>query len=288
LSAAAARVLRRPALPFKGDLLSRIGAAILVFFVLVAVSGLFLPIGESDAIGTGPRLASPSAEFPAGTDTLGRDVLPRIVEGLRITFLLASIAVLLTAVVSIALAMIAAYYRGVIGELIARGADVFFAFPAILLGILVAVIVGPGSTAAVISIALICCPLMIRVVRASALTVADREFVTAAKVGGARPGRILLVHILPNIAGSAVVQATYVLSIAMLLESALSFLGLGVQPPQASLGSLVREGVVYLSVAPWLVLIPGVILALAIMSVNLVGDGLRDVLDVRGSETRGR
>jgi peptide/nickel transport system permease protein len=280
--------LRRLEIPFRRDGLSRFGLAVLVFFVLVAALGPLLPIGESNAIGSAPRLASPSAEFPAGTDALGRDLLPRIVEGLRTTFLLGLVSVLIIAVISIALAMLAAYYRGVIGELIARSADVLFAFPAILLAILVAVIVGPGSSAVVISNALICSPLMIRVVRASALGVVGRDFITAARVGGARPARILLIHVLPNIAGSAVVQGTYALSVAMLLESALSFIGLGVQPPQASLGSLVREGVVYLSVAPWLVAIPGIVLALAIMSVNLVGDGLRDTLDVRGAEARSR
>src|SRR5262249_46297668 len=159
-------------------------------------------------------------------------------------------------------------------------------FPSLLLAILLVAIVGPGPTGAVLAIMLICVPLMTRVVRAASLVVVGRDFVTAAKVGGASPARILLVHVLPNVAGPAVVQATYALSVGMLIESGLSFLGLGLQPPKASLGSLVHEGAVYLPIAPWLVLIPGALLALAIMSVNLVGDGLRDRLDVRGVEVR--
>lgn len=276
----------RTRLPFRGDLLSRVAALILAALVIVAVLGPWLGFGDPTAINVGPRLGGPSSAFPAGTDSLGRSVLPRIVQGLRTTFLLAGTAVALTAVVSVALGMVAAYYGGVIGELITRAADVLFAFPAILLAILLVAITGPGTVGAVLSIVLISSPLMIRVVRAAALEVVHRDFVLAARVGGARAWRILGAHVLPNIAGPAVVQGTYALSLGMLVESALSFLGLGVQPPGASLGSLVHEGSQYLSVAPWLVLLPGVVLALAIMAVNLFGDGLRDALDVRGTEVR--
>jgi len=127
---------------------------------------------------------------------------------------------------------------------------------------------------------------MVRVVRAASLQIVGRDYVTAAKVGGVRSTRVMLVHVLPNVAGVVAVQGTFALSTGMLIESALSFLGLGVQPPAASLGSLVSQGSVYLSIAPWLVLIPGGLLALAVISVNLVGDSLRDLLDVRAVEVR--
>jgi peptide/nickel transport system permease protein len=194
--------------------------------------------------------------------------------------------VIATAVLSVALAIVAAYFRGWPGELIIRGADVMFAFPALLLAILIVAITGPGKTGALLSIVVICTPLMVRVVRAAALSVVNRDFVVAARVGGTRSLRILAVHVLPNIAGAAIVQATYALSLSMLIESGLSFLGLGVQTPDASLGSLVHEGAVYLSIAPWLVLVPGVVLALIITSVNLAGDALRDRFDVRATEIR--
>lgn len=278
------RSLRR--LPFRGDALSRLGLGLLLTFLVVATVGPWLPLGDPEAINVGPRLAPPSEEWWAGTDHLGRSVLPRLVEGLRTTFLLAGMAVLVTAAGSVALGMMAAWSKGLLGELITRAADVLFAFPALLLAILMVAITGPGPSGAVISIVLICSPLMVRVVRAASLPIVNRDFVTAARVGGARSGRILAVHILPNVAGTAAVQATYALSVGMLIESGLSFLGLGLQPPDASLGSLVHEGAVYLPIAPWLVLIPGVVLALAIMAVNLVGDGLRDVFDVRGTEVR--
>jgi peptide/nickel transport system permease protein len=272
--------------PFAGDVLSRAGLALLVVFVLVGLFGGWLPLGDPQAVSVGPRLGAPSGEWLAGTDSLGRSVLPRLVEGVRTTFLLAAVAVVLTALVSVVLGMVAAYFGGVVGELITRGADVLFAFPSLLLAILLVAITGPGALGAVIAIVLICSPLMVRVVRAASLTVVGRDFVTASRVGGAGPVRVLLVHVLPNVAGPAVVQATYALSVGMLIESGLSFLGLGLQPPEASLGSLVHEGAVYLPIAPWLVLIPGALLALAIMAVNLVGDGLRDRLDVRGVEVR--
>jgi peptide/nickel transport system permease protein len=124
-------------------------------------------------------------------------------------------------------------------------------------------------------------PLMVRVVRAATLTIADRDFVVTAEVGGASLARLLFIHVLPNIAGPLIVQATYALSVAMLVESGLSFLGLGMQPPDASLGSLVSQGNLYLVFAPWLVFAPGAVLALAILSVNLLGDGLRDMVDPR-------
>lgn len=277
---------RRVRMPFAGDLLTRFAVCLLVLLIVAAAVGPVLPVGSPSETGVAPRLAAPSLEFPAGADSLGRSVLPRLLQGLGTTLLVAGTAVLLSVVISVILGMIAAYYGGMTGEVISRSADVLFAFPAVLLGILVAAVSGPGVAGAVISITLICSPLMVRVVRASALSVVGRDFVTAAKVGGAGPARVLAVHVLPNIAGPTIVQATYALSVGMLLESALSFLGLGVQPPGASLGSLVHEGAVYLSIAPWLVLIPGVLLALVIVSINLVGDGLRDLLDVRRVEVR--
>jgi peptide/nickel transport system permease protein len=261
------------------DGLSVIGACLLLLFVLLGVLGPVLPLGDPARIAAGPRLAPPSLAFPLGTDELGRSFLPRVVEGIRYTFLLASVSVLLTAILGTALGMLAGYLRGLADQSIARIADVLFAFPALLLGLLVAAVLGPGSAGAIAVIAAATLPLFIRVVRSVTLAVAGLGFVTSAEVVGASTARILLVHILPNILGAVIVQLSYALSIAMVIESALSFLGLGVQPPIASLGSLLRQSSVYLTIAPWLVLSSGATLALAIMSVNLVGDALRDGLE---------
>ncbi len=193
--------------------------------------------------------------------------------------LISVMAVLLSATVATVLAIIAGLFGGVIDQILMRLADGLFAFPAMLLSIVVSTILGAGVVAAVASIFIITLPLMLRVLRGATRDVEHRDFVTASAVGGARRLRVATLHILPNIAGSIAVQATYAASVAMLIEGGLSFLGFGVVPPAASLGSLVQEGSVYLTVYPWLSLVPGAVLALAILSVNLVGDGLRDSLD---------
>ena len=263
----------------RDDPLTAVAAAILVFLVFLGALGPSLPLGDPTAIGVGPRLSAPAAEWPLGTDELGRSNLPRVVEAVGTTFLLATLAVLATAVVGTLAGLAAGYTGGAVDALIMRLADVLFSFPPLLLAILISAVLGSGRFSAIVAICLITLPLFVRVVRAVTLTVAERDFVIAAEVGGAPYRRILLVHLLPNVAGATIVQLTYAISVGMLVESALSFLGLGVQPPDASLGSLLRRGAVYLEIAPWLVFAPGLLLTLAILSVNLVGDGIRDRLD---------
>lgn len=261
------------------DRLGLFGLVVLVLLVFLGAAGPFLPLGDLTEIGAGPRLGPPSLTFPFGNDELGRNVLPRVIEGIGITFLLSSVAVAITAVIGTLLGMAAGYLRGFYDGVIARIADILFAFPALLFGLLAAAVLGPGNVSAIIVISTATLPLFIRVVRSVTLSFADREFVLAAVVSGASTWRVLWVHLLPNVLGAAIVQLTYALSIGMLIESGLSFLGLGVQPPSASLGSLLRLGSVYLTVSPWLVLVPGLVLALAIMSVNLLGDAIRNALE---------
>lgn len=261
------------------DPLSVFGYVSLAGLLLVGLLGPWLPLGDPTAIGAGPRLGGPSWDHPFGLDELGRAFLPRVVDGIRATFLLAGAAVMITAVIGTLLGMVAGYLGGWIDDLVARGADVPFAFPALLLGLLVAAVMGPGAVSAIAVISAATLPPFIRVVRSVTLGVARRGFVITAEVAGASVWRVMLVHLLPNILGAAIVQLTYALSIGMIIESALSFLGLGVQPPDASLGSLLRQGSAYLTIAPHMVLGAGLVLSLAIMSVNLVGDALRDALE---------
>lgn len=264
---------------WRDDKLSFFGLAMLVLLILLGLLGPYLPLGDPTKIAAGPRLSPPSWRFPFGTDELGRSFLPRVVEGIRATFLLSACAVAITAAVGTLLGMLAGYFRGAPDQLVARGADILFAFPAILVGLLIAAVMGPGQLSAIAVIAVATLPLFVRVVRSVTLGVAGRGFVTAAEVAGASSWRVMIVHILPNILGAVIVQLTYALSIGMIIESALSFLGLGVQPPQASLGSLLQQGSAYLTIAPWLVLSSGAVLSLAIMSVNLIGDAVRDALE---------
>jgi len=272
---AGARTIRRAL----RDPLATGAFVLLIALIVLGAIGPYLPLGDPTRIAAGPRLAAPSLAFPLGTDELGRSFLPRVVLGIRATFILATVAVLITAALGTLLGMAAGYARGFVDDGIARFADILFAFPALLLGLMVAAIMGPGSLSAISVISVATLPLFIRVVRSVTLSVAERGFVTAAEVAGATPWRVLFVHILPNILGAVIVQLTYALSIGMIIESALSFLGLGVQPPDASLGSLLRLSSVYLTIAPWLVLSSGLFLMAAIMSVNLIGDALRDALD---------
>ena len=258
------------------DGLGVFGLVVLVILVFLGAVGPFLPLGDPTEIGAGPRLGPPSLTFPFGNDELGRSVLPRVIEGIGFTFLL-SVAV--TAIIGTLLGMAAGYLHGFYDGIISRIADILFAFPALLFGLLAAAVLGPGNVSAIVVISTATLPLFIRVVRAVTLSFAQREFVLAAVVSGASTWRVLWVHLLPNVLSAAIVQLTYALSIGMLIESGLSFLGLGVQPPSASLGSLLRLGSVYLTVSPWLVLVPGLVLALAIMSVNLLGDAIRNALE---------
>ena len=175
--------------------------------------------------------------------------------------------------------MVAAYYKGWADTAISALTDVIFAFPAIIFGLVIAAILGPGTMSAVIAIFFIVLPTMIRVARGAALSVVERDFVVSAEISGASPWRIIAVHLAPNIASVTVVQMAYLLSIGMIIESGLSFLGLGVQPPLSSLGALLRENSAYLTVAPWVVLAPGAVLSLAIFCVNFVGDAARGIIE---------
>ncbi len=266
-------------LPFRHDVLARIALGVLVVLLAGSLLAPLLPVGDSSAVNVAPRLEGPSSSFPLGTDYLGRSLLPRVLDGIRVTVLLASSAVVVTAMIAVVIGIAAAYLRGVVDEAIVRLADVMFSFPALLLAVLMAAIIGPGTPAAIVSIIIITLPLMLRVVRAASLIVLEKDFIVAAEIAGASRRRIMFVHVLSNISGAAVVQATYAISVGVLVESTLGFLGLGVQPPEASLGSLLQEGIIYLPIAPWLVFAPGLVLAVVIFAVNLLGDGLRDTLD---------
>jgi peptide/nickel transport system permease protein len=252
---------------------------LLALLVLAGVAGRLSVFGDPRRIGHAGRLVPPSSKAVFGTDELGRSMLPRVAEAIGNTLLLALVAVALATLVAIVLAVPAGYLRGPLDRVAVASADILFSFPALLFAILIAAVLGPGRPAAVAAIILVTLPRMVRVFRQAVTVVAERDFVVSAEVSGLSAWRIMLRHIVPNIAGPIIVQATFALSVAMLVESGLSFLGLGVQPPSASLGSLVADGLNALALDPWVVFIPGVVLTAAIVAVNLVGDGLRDLFE---------
>jgi peptide/nickel transport system permease protein len=248
-------------------------SALVLSGILVAagVAGQLSLFGDPRRIGTTGRLGAPTAGAPFGTDELGRSMLPRVAEAIGNTLVLALVAVVLSTIVAIVVAVPAGYLKGSTDRIVVASADILFSFPALLFAILIAAVLGPGQAAAVAAIILVTLPRMVRVFRQAVMVVAEREFVVNAEISGLPVWRIMGAHVVPNIAGP----------IAMLVESGLSFLGLGIQPPSASLGSLVAGGLNALALAPWLVFIPSAVLVAAIVAANLIGDGLRDLFEPR-------
>jgi peptide/nickel transport system permease protein len=263
------------------DGLTKTAMWVLLLLFLSALLGRLLGLGGSPTDIVGRRLAPPSFQFPAGTDSLGRSLLPRLLEGITTTLLLSAVAVALTAVIATFCGIVAGYHGGKTGGTIMRVGDILYAFPAIVLAILVAAVVGPGIVAALASIVLVTVPLMTRMVGQATRQVVERDFITSAVISGVTSRTIMTRHVLRNVAGTIAVQGTYALSVAILVEGGLSFLGYGVQPPASSLGLLVQEGTVYMVTAPWLIIAPGAVLVIAILAINLIGDALRDRFDPR-------
>ncbi|MBN7793295.1 ABC transporter permease [Microbacterium esteraromaticum] len=266
------------------DVLLRVAVIVLATIVAISVIAVVTGMAGSTSATVSGRFEGFSPLAPIGTDNLGRSLLPRLFQGTVTTLVVSLVAVICSAVVSTALGMLAGFYGGGVNETIMRASDVLYAFPALVLAILISALLGPGRAAAIVSIVVITIPLMTRVVRMATRSVAGRDFVVSARISGVRTPSILLRRILPNIAGTVAVQASYALSIAILIEGGLSFLGFGVQVPDASLGLLIQQGMLYMTQAPHLVIAPGVVLVSSILCINIIGDGLRDRFEPR--ETR--
>jgi peptide/nickel transport system permease protein len=261
--------------------LGAISAFVLLFAVFIALFGELIGTGDPEKIIATARLAPPSWDLPMGGDYLGRSVLARLVAGLRVSLVLAATSALLAAIIGTLFGLISGYFGGIADEIIGRVSDILFAFPIILLGLLVAVVMEPGITGVVVTIVIATVPVFARVARGPTLSVRATEYTIAARVTGASPARILFRYVLPNISTPLLVQLAFTLSGALIAEGALSFLGLGVQPPDPSLGSLLRDGKTYMEIAPWMMIFPGVTLALLIFSVNLLADELQSFTDPR-------
>ncbi len=265
-----------------------VGWIVLVLFVLLALTapwlGLDSPIrGSLRARMLAPTwtgLFSPGAH-PLGTDQVGRDILSRIIYGSRLTLMVGAMAVVLGAVVGVSLGIIAGYFRGMTDRIIMRLVDIQLALPLMLLALLVVAALGPSTRNLVCVLALTSWIRYARIVRGQVLALREREFVQSARAIGAGTMRIMFRHILPNVLTPALVVATLELARIIIMDAALSFLGLGVQPPTPSWGRMLAEGRTYLSTAWWIVTFPGLAIVLTVLSVNLVGDWLRDYFDPR-------
>jgi peptide/nickel transport system permease protein len=258
-------------------------AGLIMVVGLIVIAALADLIAPYDPIANNVRAAlqPPSSYYYFGTDRFGRDVFSRVVFGSRLSLFVALVSVTISGIIGVALGLVSGYYRGWIDNLIGRIMDVFFSFPALLLAIGVAAMLGPGLNNAIIAIAVVYSPVFGRVVRGPVLVERGREYVEAARVIGASSPRVLFLHVFPNVLSPLIVQATITLSQAILLEAYLSFLGLGTQPPFPSWGTMLQEGRTFLETAPWMSIFPGLAIMLTVLAFNLLGDGIRDVLDPR-------
>jgi len=265
------------------------GVAALAFILLLSAIALFADVIAPyppakqylDTPGKGP-----SIKHPLGVDHLGRDVLSRVIYGTRVALLVGLLATGIAVTVGVAIGLVAGYFGGWMDSLLSRLTDAIMAFPLLALLLALAVLVGPGLVTTVVIIGLTIWAPYARVARAEVLSLREREFVLAARALGASSIRIILRHLLPNIVSPIIVLATLGIGSVIIFESALSFLGLGVQPPTPAWGSMLSDSRAYLRYYPHLAIAPGVMIALTVMAFNLLGDGLRDMLDPRMGNER--
>ncbi len=257
--------------------------ALLAAMALLSLVWTPYPVAEIDIPS---KLQPPSAAHWLGTDSLGRDIASQILVGAQNSIVVGVIAVGIGLGFGVLLGCVASARRGWVEELIMRGSDFAFAFPALLLAIMLTAIYGPGLVMSIVAIGIINIPAFARITRGSANAVWAREFVLAARTAGKGPVRITLDHVLPNIASVLIVQATISFATAILAEAALSYLGLGTQPPQPSWGRMLNEAQTQMFQAPLLAVYPGVAIVLSVLGLNLLGDGLRDLMDPKLARRR--
>jgi peptide/nickel transport system permease protein len=263
-----------------------IGAALVAAVIgLALLSFLWTPHPPTE-LDIPHKLQPPSWSHWLGTDSLGRDIVSLLIVGSRVSIAVGLIAVGIGIFFGVVLGLLAAVRRGWVEEVVMRLADFTFAFPALLSAIMLTAIYGPGLVTSIVAIGIFNIPVFARITRASALVVRSREFVTAARALGKDEWQITTQHVLPNIAAILIVQATIQFALAILAEAALSYLGLGTQPPTPSWGRMLNEAQRQLFQAPQLAVYPGVAIALTVLGLNLMGDGLRDILDPRLSRSR--
>jgi peptide/nickel transport system permease protein len=226
-------------------------------------------------------LTPPSPQYPLGTDAIGRDVLSRIIYGARVSLAAGAVSVGVALGLGVLIGLLAGYHGGWIDDVLMRMIDALYSFPALLLALAITAILGPGLTNVMLAIGIVFTPAFARLVRGQALSVRERDFVMAARVIGARPWRIMAIHIWPNVTAAIVVQASLQVAAAIVIEAGLSYLGLGVQPPTPSWGAMLKEGYQYMEQAPWLAFAPGAAMFVTVLAFNLFGDGLRHALDPR-------
>jgi peptide/nickel transport system permease protein len=262
-----------------GNPITVVSAIVLVVVAVVAATARWItPFGVND-IDVPSALRPPSTAHWFGTDELGRDVFSRVLVAIQASMRVAVVSVAFAVVVGVAVGIVAGYRGGWVDTVLMRVVDVMFAFPVLLLALAVVAILGPGVTTTILAIGIVYTPIFARVARASTLSVRVEPYVAVSRTMGTGDGYILVRHVLPNIAGPLIVQTSLSLAFAILSEAALSFLGLGIQPPQPSLGRMIFDSQGFVTMAWWMAVFPGATIFVTVLAFNLLGDGLRDVLD---------
>jgi peptide/nickel transport system permease protein len=261
--------------------LASVGIAIVGLLVLCAALAPLISPYDPTRQRLLEALQGPSAAHLLGTDENGRDVLSRILYGARVSLLAGVFSVAIAVVLGVTSGLVSGYFSGWVDNVIMRAMDALLAFPTLVLALAITAALGPNLRNAMIAIGVVATPVFARLTRGQVLSIREREFVEAARTLGAGSGRIMIRHILPNVTAPLVVQASLSVAFAILAEATLSFLGLGVQPPEPSWGSMVSRGKDYLDQAPWLSFAPGGAILLAVMGFNFLGDAIRDALDPR-------
>lgn len=259
--------------------LATAGLITLVVLVVAALLGpLLAPYGINE-VDVANRLTGPSSSHWFGTDELGRDVFSRVLVGSRVSLRVGAVSVSISLLLGTTIGLVAGYRGGWLDSVLMRSMDVLFSFPVVLLAIAIVAVLGPSLTNAMIAIGVVFTPIFARVVRGSVLSVREAVYVRAARAIGTSDLRIVARHVLPNVAAPIIVQTSLSLAFAILTEATLSFLGIGVQPPEPAWGLMLKDSRGFIESAPWIGVFPGLAIFLVVMSFNLVGDGLRDALD---------
>jgi peptide/nickel transport system permease protein len=258
------------------------GTAALLVLAVVAIAAPLLAPHDPEAVEVHRVLGAPNLQHPFGSDVLGRDVLSRVLFGLRVSLLVSLASVAASTIIAVPLGLLAGYFGRWVDSTISRTLDMILVLPAMLLAITFIAILGPGSVVAAIAIAVIYLPILARVMRTSTLVVTRNEYVAGARARGASHLRVLVTHVAPNALGPVIVQASVLSAFALQLEAGLSFLGLGTQPPTPSLGGMLSDGRDVLTQAPWVEIFPGLAIVVAVLAFTLLGEGLRRAFDPRG------
>ncbi len=266
---------------FKKNRTALVGAVGVIIVLLLAVLGpIFMPYNPVEQH-LMDQLKPPSSQFLFGTDVFGRDVLSRVILGTRYSLIVGLTSVMFAVAIGVPTGIIAGYKGGIIDTMITRIVDILMSFPVLILGLMIRAAIGGGFMGLVMAIGISITPRFIRLARGPTISIREKEYIEAAKAVGVNEFRLMFRHIMPNVISDVAVMSTLWIALAIRLEANLSFIGIGIPPPTPSWGAMIRSGVDFLINAPWVSVIPGMFILFTVMSFNMIGDGIRDIIDPR-------